>query len=91
MLNEMDEWVNDLLEPKAQEILSSVRSGGGALNSSDVQELVGPARSLLAERAAENLTWQSELTEAYDFEKKEATFIKACFQGFDRYQHWHTN
>ena len=91
MLNEMDEWVNDLLEPKAQEILSSVRSGGRALNSSDVQELVGPARSLLAERAAENLTWQSELTEAYDFEKKEATFIKARFQGDGRYQQWHTN
>ena len=90
-LNEMDEWVNDLLEPKAQEILSSVRSGGRALNSSDVQELVGPARSLLAERAAENLTWQSELTEAYDFVKKEATFIKARFQDDGRYQQWHTN
>jgi serine/threonine protein kinase len=87
-LNEMDEWVTNLLEPKTRDVLQRARNANNVLDDAEVQTLVGEAFSLVAEKASESIKWQNELREAFDFERKEATYIKPAFTTLDRYTQW---
>jgi tetratricopeptide (TPR) repeat protein len=90
-LKQMDEWSRELLDPTDRDVLDRARANGNMMKDSDARQLIGPALSLIAEKAVEkeNLSWRRELTEALDFQEKEATFIKRDYQLESRYREWH--
>ncbi len=76
------------MNPNDRDVLDRARANGNMIKDSDVQQLIGLALSLIAEKAAEkeSLSWHSELTEAFDFQEKKVSFIKRYYQLESRYQ-----
>ena len=90
-IDQMDEWVRDLLEPQDRQVLDAARNANNVLQDANVQKLVGTAMACVAEKASENIEWQNELDEAFDFEKKEATYVMPRFKTLQRYNQWQSN